>query len=150
MTDGEFWSALERRGWASSSHPGAPTYESLGRELSSRSGTARLGNPRVLSPLSAELARPGSLSSRWGLKQQPYHTDCANWPTPPRYLSLYGRRIAIASVTTKILTPCLPYLETLPQISTKIWVFQSSGFRGIYGKVVQRSAEGHILRSTRM
>lgn len=61
-------------------------------ELASVLGDIAPGRGRQLveklSPLSSGAARPGSLSSMYGLQPLPLHIDTAHWCTPARYLLL--------------------------------------------------------------
>jgi alpha-ketoglutarate-dependent taurine dioxygenase len=44
---------------------------------------------REIQPQSKLSANPNTLSSRHGTGSFPFHTDCAHWSQPPRYLLLY-------------------------------------------------------------
>jgi L-asparagine oxygenase len=51
---------------------------------------AQAGYPQVqkLRPIPNGMARARSLSSRYGLQGFPFHTDCAHWSSPARYVIL--------------------------------------------------------------
>lgn len=140
----EFQSALSENGWATSRHTGSPDYTDLDDFLATLSGVQRIGRPVLLKPMKTDLARPGTLSARFGLAGQSLHTDCANWPAPPRFLSLFGYRASGSSVETQIFKPDLVALKTasIPLVS-KIWTFQASGFKGFYSKAIERK-HGHL------
>jgi hypothetical protein len=44
---------------------------------------------RAIRPQGESVARPNTLSSRYGTGAFPFHTDAAYWPEPPRWLILY-------------------------------------------------------------
>lgn len=44
---------------------------------------------RDIRPQAIQDAPPNTLSSTYGDGAFPFHTDCAHWPRPPRYLVLY-------------------------------------------------------------
>lgn len=85
---------LEVNGWAIIS-TAARTQEGIATELKSLASAhgdivpgrgGRLVEPILPEPV--ETARPGSLSSKYGLRPLPLHTDTAHWNIPCRYLLL--------------------------------------------------------------
>jgi Taurine catabolism dioxygenase TauD, TfdA family len=86
--------SLEDDGWASVSMI-ASTQEGFAAELKLLASAlgeiapGRGGRPvEPILPESVETARPGSLSSKYGLRPLPLHTDTAHWNVPCRYLLL--------------------------------------------------------------
>lgn len=98
MTDLKHLAATAfKDGWA----PGSGDVESIRQQAASLGWTEiapRRGDPTVsvLRPTTAEVARPNSLSSKYGLGQQPLHTDGAHLSNPPDIVVL----IASASSLT--------------------------------------------------
>ena len=88
-------SALYANGWAvgclSSSSTGDVCRElialasSIGKPVADRRGVAIID---TLRPVTAERARPNSLSARFSVGEFPCHTDMANVPTPCRFIVL--------------------------------------------------------------
>lgn len=58
----------------------------LGTPLRSRDRTSGLER---LVPMTASRAHARSLSAEHGLGKFPFHTDCAHWPKPPRWVFLW-------------------------------------------------------------
>lgn len=140
-----FWDSLTRSGWACADQSGAPDYAELDTHFARRFGVRRIGAKRVLSPLLEDEAPSHSLSGRFGLGAQPLHTDCATWPAPPRYLTLYGLVEANQAVYT--------YVQEFEEVELKgcdlqsqVWGFRIPGFRGIYGTIVCSSFRGSSIR----
>lgn len=78
-------------GWAVVQTSEAPSHIGeavgvLGRPLRSRDRTHGLER---LVPVTASRAHARSLSADHGLGRFPLHTDCAHWPTPPRWVFLW-------------------------------------------------------------
>ena len=80
---------LELQGWAALSdtdraHGFLEIAESLGEPV------APFGRPiiQTLEPKSLDEAPPNTFSGRYGRSAFPFHTDLANWTTPPRYVLL--------------------------------------------------------------
>jgi len=93
-TSGSIGGSLEDDGWAIVSTI-ASTQEGIAAEMKLLASTlgeiapGRGGRPvEPILPESVETARVGSLSSKYGLRPLPLHTDTAHWNVPCRYLLL--------------------------------------------------------------
>lgn len=135
----EFHDSLVNYGWATNRMVGAPQYADLDRFVSTNYGLESIGRRVVLKPVEAALARSGTLSARHGLAKQPLHTDCANWPTPPRFMSLFGNRVSGTIVETNLCRPDFVALAAdEASLVSKVWTFQVNGFKGFYSKSIER------------
>lgn len=142
--DTEFQRSLSEHGWVTNQVPGAPSYADLDSFLAKQAGVRRIGHPLLLEPIEANLARPGTLSAKYGFTAQPLHTDCANWPVPPRFLCLYGYRVQGTSVETHLFQPDFRALDSIiNSLVSRIWTFQAPGFNGFYSRSVERKL-GHF------
>lgn len=83
----------KRQGWASG-QGGLTILTNEAAQIGWRPVAQRRGEPgaTVLTPVTAEQARPRSLSATSGLGPQPLHTDGAHLPTPPDILLLYCKQ----------------------------------------------------------
>lgn len=138
-----FWENLFGRGYASGNDPGAPRFEELGRELENRHAITPFGRASILVPKNVNEALPGTMSASYGLSRQPFHSDCASWPKPPRLLSLYRIDDGNQKVATEILVLNWQAIETSVATNLKEVVrsFQSKGKIALYGAILQRQPE---------
>lgn len=84
---------LSEQGWISIDANGISLLEFaplLGKSISSRKNSTLID---ILTPTTTEDARKGSLSSKVGKNAMPFHTDCAYYEVPPRYLLLQAEII---------------------------------------------------------
>lgn len=136
----EFWTSLHSIGFALSTDKDAPAFEAVSKELAERFSVKKLGEQRSLIPLSTEEAPANSLSSEYGLREQPYHSDCASWPKPPRYLSIFCLNAGLAPVTTDMLAIDWLRVESsdCPILRDEVFVFQAREKRGVYSTIFQK------------
>ncbi|MXO66986.1 hypothetical protein GRI91_14565 [Altererythrobacter endophyticus] len=83
------------------------------------------------------------MSAIYGLSQQPFHTDCASWPRPPRMLSLHCIEGGFEEVSTDILVFDWGAVERATAVNLKevVWPFQCQSKRAVYGTILQRLPE---------
>lgn len=88
-----FYLKLLEQGWISVDANETSLFEfaeTLGKPISSRKNSGLID---ILTPLNSEDARRGSLSSKVGKNSMPFHTDCAYYKIPPRYVILQAEII---------------------------------------------------------
>lgn len=73
-------------GWVHFRASARPAWNDLAAALNLPVHSAALSISSDLRPYDQTQARPGSMSSKVGLSEQPPHTDGAFRPTPPRFL----------------------------------------------------------------
>src|SRR5687767_517494 len=90
---------LRRRGWHLMSGLSPTLLDDVAESL----GTVVAGLTRdnLLMPRHPHEARAGTFSAAVGLGAQPFHTDGAHWPTPPRYIIL--RHVAGETCTVTLI-----------------------------------------------
>lgn len=79
-----------------------PIAEFLGFPVSD----ARSPDPRrLISPQTVATAKPNTLSSRYGMRAFPFHTDAAYWPIPPRFILFHCLSPGAGSRPTLLIDP---------------------------------------------
>jgi L-asparagine oxygenase len=120
---------LETQGYVCGLVSSTETLLSLASDLGSPVPMRR-NSPIVdfLTPTSQLNANPNSLSSRHGLGSFPFHTDCASWLTPARYIIL--RLHSQVSDSSTVLVDCNKFLES-PALSRQ---YREGLFKVVNGK----------------
>ena len=91
-------------------------------------------------PESIETARPGSLSSRYGLDPLPLHTDTAHWVFPCRYLALACVRVGASPTPTILLDSRKAKLTLAQWMACRSAVFAiRNGRQSFYGTIADRA-----------
>lgn len=79
-----------------------------------------------LVPTAPENAAPNSYSARFGFSYFPFHTDCANWIAPPRFITL--RSVKPSSTPTVLWDPLQALTnEDKRRLSRAVFVVRHSG-----------------------
>jgi L-asparagine oxygenase len=90
-------------------------------------------------PEPVETARPGSLSSHYGLNPLPLHTDTAHWIMPCRYLALACVRTGPSPTPTILLDSRKATLSASERMACRSAVFSVRNGRGsFYGMIAER------------
>lgn len=113
-------------------------------------GFRQIGATRVLRPTRASDAIKNSMSACFGLGEQPFHTDCATWPVPPRMILF--EFLTDSAVSTKVLSfsQTEKNLRELRSLGEQVWLYQAPNFKGLYGSVFQTEGEQFKFRFDRM
>lgn len=128
---------IDVNGWACSFHEDGLELRDMQAAIMQIADVALLGQPRLLIAYTKENAPKGSMSSHIGLSAQPYHTDCATWPSPPRFMSLTCVEDGEFPTATRILEIDHHQLiaDRPAAIFEDIWAFQANGFVASYNSI---------------
>ncbi len=128
----EYWSALTYRPPAS---PVELALKVLGERLDS------IVQTKVLTPRASAEARPNSLSSRYGLREHPPHTDGAHSFRPPRYLIFWMDAIDATHTPTQLRKFDLSALEPTfrEQFQRSIWLVRIRSGHYVYVKPISEN-----------
>jgi len=109
--------------------------KSLGNIAPGRTGA----HVEAVVPEMVETARPGSLSSHYGLNPLPLHTDTAHWTMPCRYLALACVRTGPSPTPTILLDSRKATLSASELMACRSAVFSIRNGRGsFYGMIAER------------
>ena len=130
---------LWHNGWAAGSHR-ADLIDLLKRIRSRFPTVQTIGRATTVVPLTAEEARPNSMSAHTGLGPQPLHTDCAHWPAPPRFIIFECLNGGHRPCGTSLLRPELAELCSNPSnvVVHSGWIASANPKKRSYCSVVER------------
>lgn len=148
MTGQAAWiDAIRSNGWVHLSLATQATMRELDACLRSSFPMANKAVGMDLRPLDRASARPGSMSSFTGMTQQPFHTDAAFVPVPPRYLVIQCVERGEGRCPTQILALKWKSLREAPPplLTEPVWVARGGGLSPFYTQVLSLNGQSDGL-----
>ena len=139
---------LEERGWSVGKHVGSDSEVArLVSHLGAMIKAPDRPSKQMLKPILSHEAQPRTYSGRLGMAAFPYHTDCANWTVPPRYVVLrnVGRPTQVGTLVRNLLSEVLRDATLSKLMSGAIFRARARQHSFLCSGLVRRG-EDHLLR----
>ena len=139
---------LEERGWSVVKHVGSDSEVArLVSHLGAMIKAPDRPSKQMLKPILSHEAQPRTYSGRLGMAAFPYHTDCANWTVPPRYVVLrnVGRPTQVGTLVRNLLSEVLRDATLSKLMSGAIFRARARQHSFLCSGLVRRG-EDHLLR----